>query len=72
MNNNEVLSISDSDTIFTYIGQKKTPQTGENKENQGKDTSGDRNVTALRMGAGNADNTKVQDKAIADTYRTFL
>ena len=34
---------------------------------QGVDTSGDRNVTALRMGAGNAAN-KVEDKAIADTY----
>ena len=33
-----------------------------------KDTSGDRNVTALRMGAGNADNTIVKDKAVADTY----
>ena len=34
---------------------------------QGIDTSDDRYVTALRMGAGNAVN-KVEDKSIAHTY----
>ena len=55
MNNNEVLSISDSDILYTYLDQWKTPQTRDNIQYQGVDTSDDSNVTALTIGAGGGD-----------------
>ena len=65
---NEVLSIDDSDIFHCYQDLWRTAQDRTNAQYQGIDTSSDRNVTRLRVGAGNKDETVAADKAIADTY----
>ena len=46
----------------------KTPSAHTNLHYQGKDTSGNRNVTKLGVGADDGDAAIVQDKAFVDTY----
>ena len=65
---NEVVSIDDSDILFTYMDLWKTKEMRENMQYQGIDTSNDRNATALRMSAGNAVQTKLKDAAISYTF----
>ena len=65
---NEVMSIDDSDVLHCYTDLWKTAQERKNAQYQGIDESADQNVTRLRIGAGNKDATKLEDKAIADAY----
>ena len=50
---NEVLSIDDSDVYHCYLDLWKTALERKNAQYQGIDTSTQRNVTRLRLGAGN-------------------
>ena len=50
---NEVLSIDDSDVYHCYLYLRKTALERENAQYQGIDTSTHKNVTRLRLGAGN-------------------
>ena len=65
---NEVVSIDDSDILFTYMDLWKVSQVRDNLQYQGIDTSENRNVTKLRMGAGDAARSKLKDAAISYTY----
>jgi len=62
------MSIDDSDVYHCYMDLWKTAQERENAQYQGIDTSTDKNVTRIRVGAGNKDVTVGEDKAIADAY----
>ena len=68
LSGNEVMSIDDADIFNCYKDLWKTAQERENDQYQGIDTSNDQNVTKLRIGAGDAVNTKENDKAISDTF----
>ena len=65
---NEVLSIDDSDVLHCYQDLWKTAQERRNSQYQGIDLSDDSNVTRIRVGAGNKDETKTEDAAIAAAY----
>lgn len=65
---NEVMSIDDSDIYHCHLDLWKTAQERENAHYQGIDTTTNQNVTRIRVGAGNKDETVVGDKAVADVY----
>ena len=65
---NEVMSVDDWDVWTTYADLWKTPQARKNSHYQGIDTSNNRNVTKLRVGAEDGVATKTQDNAIATAY----
>ena len=65
---NEVMSLEDSDVYHCYLDCWKTRAERQNAQYQGIDTSEDRNVTRLRIDAGDADQGVVEDKAIAEVY----
>ena len=65
---NEVLSIDDSDVLHCYQDLWKTAQERSNSQYQGIDLSDDSNVTRIRVGAGNKDETETEDAAIAAAY----
>ena len=65
---NDVMSIDDSDVFYCYKDLWKTKQERKNAHYQGIDESADRNVTKMRIDAGDKDTTKTADKAIADAY----
>jgi hypothetical protein len=65
---NEVMSIDDSDIYHCYHDLWKTARERTNAHYQGIDTSDDQNVTKIRVGAGNKDETETEDKAIADAF----
>ena len=65
---NEVMSIDDSDVLHCYMDLWKTAQERQNAQYQGIDTSAEKNVTRIRVGAGDKDDTEPEDKAIADAY----
>lgn len=65
---NEVLSIDDSDVYYCYTDLWKTPMERTNGHYQGIDTSVAQNVTKLRVGSAEGDDTKKGHKAIADAY----
>ena len=64
----EVATIDDSDIYHCYTDLWKTSQERDNAQYQGIDTSDDRNIIALRVGAEDAVATVVEDKAVADTF----
>ena len=64
---NEVMSIDDSDVYYCYQDLWKTALEREKAQYQGIDTTTDRNVTKLRVGAGDAADVAV-DQAIATAY----
>ena len=64
---NEVLSIDDSDVLHCYQDLWKTAQERRNSQYQGIDLSDDSNVTRIRVGAGNKDETET-DAAIAAAF----
>ena len=65
---NEVLSIDDSDVLHCYQDLWKTAQERRNSQYQGIDLWDDSNVTRIRVGAGNKDETETEDAAIAAAY----
>ena len=65
---NEVLSVDDSDVFHCYHDLWKTPPERANAQYQGIDGTEDRNVTRIRLGAGNKDETETEDAAIAAAY----
>ena len=65
---NEVMSVDDSDVFNCYGYLWKTKKEWKNDQYQGIDTSGNRNATRIRIGAGNKDETVAADKAIADAF----
>ena len=65
---NEAMSIDDSDVYHCYQDLWQTAQERENAQYQGIDTSTDKKVTRIRVGAGDKDETVKEDKAIADAY----
>ena len=67
---NEVLSVDDSDVFLCYQDLWKTAQERANGHYQGIDTSTGRNATRIRIEAGNKDETKNKDAAIAAAYGT--
>ena len=64
---NEVMSIDDSDVYYCYQDLWKNAIEREKAQYQSIDTTADRNVTKLRVGAGDAANVAV-DQAIATAY----
>ena len=65
---NEVLSIDDSDVLHCYQDLWKAPPERANSHYQGIDLSDDQNVTRIRVGAGNKDETETEDAAIAAAF----
>jgi hypothetical protein len=65
---NEIMSIDDSDVYHIYSDLWKTSSERKNLVYQGIDESKNSNITKLRVGAADGDDTKLQDKAIADTF----
>ena len=64
---NEVMSIDDSDVYYCYQDLWKTALEREKAQYQSIDTTADRNVTKLRVGAGDAADVAV-DQAIATAH----
>ena len=64
---NEVLSIDDSDVYHCYLDLWKTALERKNAQYQGVDTSAQRNVTRVRLGAGNGV-ANVEAAAIKTAY----
>ena len=64
----EILSIDDSDLLHCYLDLWKTNQERENAQYQGIDLSEGKNVTKLRIGAGDGNAEEVEDSAIAKAY----
>ncbi len=62
------MSIDDSDVYYCYSDLWKTAQERENAVYQGIDTSNNRNVTRLRIDAGNKADNVARDNAIAAAY----
>ena len=62
------ISVDDSDVFNCYGDLWKTALERKNDQYQGIDTSGNRNTTRIRIGAGNKDETVAADKAIADAF----
>jgi hypothetical protein len=67
---NEVMSIDDSDIYHIYSDLWKTASERTNLVYQGIDESKSLNVTKLRIGAADGNDSKLPDKAIADTFGT--
>ncbi len=65
---NEIMSIDDADVYHIYSDLWKTKQERNNLVYQGIDESKDSNVTKLRVDAGDGDDSKLADKAIAETF----
>jgi hypothetical protein len=65
---NEVLSIDDSDVIHCYMDLWKTAQERANAAYQGIDTSANRNVTKLRLGAGDGNAGITADAAVNTAF----
>ena len=65
---NEVLSVDDSDVFHCYQDLWKAPPEQANSNYHGIDVSEDRNVTRIRIGAGNKDETETEGAAIAAAY----
>jgi hypothetical protein len=65
---NEVMSVDDSDVFGCYQDLWKTSGERGNAQYQGIDTSKDRNVTRLRVNAGDKKDDKVKESAIAKAY----
>ena len=65
---NGVMSVDDSDVYHCYLDMWRTAQERKNAHYQGIDESANQNVTRLRVGAGNKDASKTEDKAIADAF----
>ena len=65
---NEVMSVDDSDIFLCYQDLWKTAQERASAQYQGIDLSDDRNVTRIRVGAGNKDEAETTDNAIANAY----
>ena len=61
---NEVMSVDDWDVWTNYADLWKTPQARKNSHYQGIDTSNNRNVTKLRVGAEDGDASNAQDNEI--------
>lgn len=66
---NEVMSIDDSDMYHCYQDLWMTPPQRANAQYQGIDQSENRNVTRIRIGAGNKDETDTEDAAIAVAFK---
>ena len=64
---NEVLSIDDSDVFHCYLDLWKTTRERENSQYQGIDTSSQRNITRVRLGAANGV-ANVKSTAIKSAY----
>ena len=62
------LSIDDSDVLHCYQDLWKTAPERANSHYQGIDLSDDQNVTQIRVGAGNKDETETEDAAIAAAF----
>lgn len=62
------MSIDDSDVYYCYQDLWKTAQERANAQYQGIDTSSRRNVTRLRIGAGNKVDAIWPDDAVAKAY----
>ena len=65
---NEVMSVDQSDAFYCYQDLWQTAQERKNAQYQGIDLSDDRNITRIRMGAGNKDETETADNVIANAY----
>ena len=63
-----MMSVDDSDVFNCYGDLWKTALERKNDQYQDIDTSGNRNATRIRIGAGNKDETVAADKAIADAF----
>lgn len=68
MDGNEIMSIEDSDIFYRYGDFWLTKNQRMNAVYQGIDLTKDRNVTRLRIGAENKDESKLDDLAIANAY----
>ncbi len=66
---NEVLSIDDSDVFHCYQDLWKSALERTDSHYQGIDLSDDQNVSRIRVGAENKDETKTEDAVIAAAYR---
>jgi len=64
---NEIMSIDDSDVYYCYQDLWKTTRERENAQYQGIDTSLNRNVTKIRIGAGDGAHNTI-DTAISTAY----
>ena len=65
---NEIMSIDDSDVFYTYCDFWWTIQQRVNAVYQGIDISTNRNVTKLRIDAGNKSESDVEDMAVARAF----
>ena len=65
---NEVMSIGDSDVFHCYNDLWMTAQEKANGHSQEIDAFDNRNMTRIRVGAGNGDSEVAADKAIADAF----
>ena len=65
---NEILSIEDSDVFYKYCDFWRTIQQRKNAVYQGIDTSTNRNVTKLRIDAGDKSEGDVEDVAVAGAF----
>lgn len=64
---NEVMSVDDSDMVYSYIDLWRTNAERKNSAYQGIDLSRGRNITKIRIGAADKNET-LEDKAVADAY----
>ena len=65
---NDVTSIDNSNVFNCYTDMWRTRGERDNAHYQGIDTSPGQNVTKLRVGAADKDETVSEDKAISDAY----
>lgn len=65
---NEILSIEDSDMFYKYCDFWWTIQQRVNAVYQGIDSSKDKNVTRLRINAGNKSESDAEDLAVAKAF----
>ena len=68
VSDNDVMSVDYSDSYGCYWDLWKTAQERKNAHYQGIDLSECQNVTRIRVGAGNKDETETEDKAVANAY----
>ncbi len=66
LSGNEILSVDDADVFYCYQDLWKTTKERDNAQYQGIDTSDSRNVTRLRIGAGNANPAIDRNTAVSD------
>ncbi len=65
---NEVMSVDDSDVFGCYQDLWKTANERDNSQYQGIDTSEDRNITRIRLNAGNKTEDNAQEQAVAKAF----